>query len=141
MGKKKRYSWEQVPRHLHNELKKSANAQKDFWATPGSSSANLNKAIMVDTWIVRCAGCGTFIIENTMENSDKQRGKNGYKCCECNDYKNRTVSGNIITREDQQRLEQYHETKRRQNGITLDDIFDDYSEPERRKGFWGSIFG
>lgn len=140
MGIKKKYSWQQVPRHLHNDLKETEKRLKEFWATRGSSSANLNKAIMVDTWIVRCAGCGEFIIENTMENSDKHRGKDGYKCYECNDYKNRTIRGGISS-EDQQNLERYYETKRRKNGVTIDDIFDDYSEPERKKGFWASIFG
>lgn len=141
MGIKRRYSWQQVPIHLHNDLKETEKGLKEFWATPGSSSANLNKAIIVNTWIVRCAGCGTFIVENTMENSDKHPGKNGYKCYECNDYRNRIVPGNVITEEHRNRLEKYYETKRRQNGVTINDIFEDYSEPERRKSFWGSISG
>jgi hypothetical protein len=98
--KKRRYS---VNSNLIDEetkayLLKQMKGHIEFYATPGSSSVNLNRGVKVDVWVTRCYGCGGFMVENYYENSDNVTNPlNGYKCRDCKKDRDKIYTTSRVT--------------------------------------------
>lgn len=138
--KRKRFNLSEITDLKEQErIKEKISRAKGFWGTTGSSSANMSGPINVNTWVVRCPGCGDYQVENSMENSDSKDTE--YYCFDCFKEADKLIGHKrFLDSTDQKKVDDYYRRKLASRGLKESDIFDYIEVPDKKKGFFGSLF-